>query len=57
MIKDDITYVDVFSETKTKMQFTGEHAINMGLLNGISKRTSSSYYILIVGPCTVFRTC
>ena len=39
MIWDDIMYVDAFSENWS--QFNDEHAIDMGLLNGI--RTSSSY--------------
>ena len=39
MIRDDIPYVDAFSDTWT--QFNGERAIDMGLLNIV--RTSSSY--------------
>ena len=39
MIRDDIAYVDAFSDTW--MQFNGEHAIDMGLLYVV--RTSSSY--------------
>jgi len=39
MIRNDIMYVDAFS--KNWRQFNGEHAIDMGLHNGI--RISSSY--------------
>jgi hypothetical protein len=39
MIRDDIPYVDAFSDTWA--QFNGEHAIDMGLLYVV--RTGSSY--------------